>query len=121
MRGCGCVSDVSGEPTPCTLPHAPHPHPPTAPPTPRIPTHPPLPPTPPPHTPGTLTTNQMSAVQLLAFGTSLRDLRCLEVSGSTYDPDGGSVQGVARLDKALEVGGGGVGGGVGGGAGGGGG
>lgn len=52
---------------------------------------------------GTLTTNQMSAVQLAAFGTSLAQLTEWEVSGSTYDPDGGAVQGLTMLDRNLEV------------------
>lgn len=53
---------------------------------------------------GTLTTNQMSAVQLAAFGRSLGSLSRWEVTGSTYDPDGGAVQGLAGLDRNLEVG-----------------
>lgn len=53
---------------------------------------------------GTLTTNQMSAVQLAAFGRSPGSLSRWEVTGSTYDPDGGAVQGLAGLDRNLEVG-----------------
>ncbi|KAL4420219.1 hypothetical protein ABPG77_011043 [Micractinium sp. CCAP 211/92] len=52
---------------------------------------------------GTLTTNQMSAVQLAAFGRSLGSLSRWEVTGSTYDPDGGAVQGLAGLDRNLET------------------
>jgi magnesium-transporting ATPase (P-type) len=55
---------------------------------------------------GTLTTNQMSAVQLVAYGRSTAALQRWEVTGSTYDPDGGAVQGLKGLDRNLEVGGG---------------
>ena len=47
----------------------------------------------------------MSAVQLAAYGPSLGQLQEWEVTGSTYDPDGGSVRGMAGLDRNLEVGG----------------
>ena len=50
---------------------------------------------------GTLTTNQMSAVTLLAFGPSTAALRDLEVDGSTFDPDDGAVLGLTSLDAAL--------------------
>lgn len=52
---------------------------------------------------GTLTTNQMSAVQLAAYGGSLSALTEWEVTGSTYDPDGGRVLGLNGLDRNLEV------------------
>ncbi|EFN55787.1 hypothetical protein CHLNCDRAFT_145247 [Chlorella variabilis] len=52
---------------------------------------------------GTLTTNQMSAVRLVAFGRSLTQLAQWEVTGSTYDPDGGAVLGLAGLDRNLEA------------------
>ncbi len=52
---------------------------------------------------GTLTTNQMSAVQLVAFGGSASELRELAVEGSTYNPDAGCVLGLTNLDKNLEV------------------
>lgn len=45
----------------------------------------------------------MSAVQLAAFGRSLSSLSQWEVTGSTYDPDGGAVQGLTGLDRNLEV------------------
>ena len=53
---------------------------------------------------GTLTTNQMSATTLVALGGSLAEVREFVVEGSTYDPDGGSVVGLTKLDKNLEVG-----------------
>ena len=53
---------------------------------------------------GTLTTNQMSVVRLAAYGASTAQLEEHVVSGSTYDPDGGSVLGLgAELDRNLEV------------------
>lgn len=52
---------------------------------------------------GTLTTNQMSAVQLAAYGGSLSELTEWEVTGSTYDPDGGRVVGLKGLDRNLET------------------
>jgi magnesium-transporting ATPase (P-type) len=55
---------------------------------------------------GTLTTNQMSAVQLVACGLKPGFLEQWRVTGSTYDPDGGEVQGLTGLDRNLEVGGG---------------
>jgi P-type Ca2+ transporter type 2C len=50
---------------------------------------------------GTLTTNQMSAVTLVAFGPSTASLRDLEVDGSTFDPDAGSIIGVNTIDAAM--------------------
>jgi Ca2+-transporting ATPase len=50
---------------------------------------------------GTLTTNQMSAVTLVAFGPSAASLRDLEVDGSTFDPDAGSIIGANKIDAAM--------------------
>lgn len=50
---------------------------------------------------GTLTTNQMSAVTLVAFGPGSTALRDLEVDGSTFNPDDGVVLGMTSLDAAL--------------------
>lgn len=50
---------------------------------------------------GTLTTNQMSAVSLVAFGKDIGSLRDLEVEGSTFDPEDGAILGVTSLDAAL--------------------
>eukprot|EP00887_Chlorella_sp_A99_P001879 scaffold19.g1879.t1 len=52
---------------------------------------------------GTLTTNQMSAVTLVALGASPAEVRDFEVEGSTFDPDGGTVLGLTKLDKNLEA------------------
>lgn len=52
---------------------------------------------------GTLTTNQMSAVRLVAFGDSASDFKQYTVEGSTFDPDAGSVIGLSKLDKNLET------------------
>ena len=50
---------------------------------------------------GTLTTNQMSAVTLVTFGAGTTALRDLEVDGSTFDPDDGSILGASALDATL--------------------
>lgn len=58
---------------------------------------------------GTLTTNQMSAVSLVAFGSELTKLREYDVTGTTFDPKDGEVVGLeagkggkgATLDQAL--------------------
>ena len=50
---------------------------------------------------GTLTTNQMSAVSLVAFGKDIGSLRDLEVDGSTFDPEDGAILGMTSLDSAL--------------------
>ena len=51
---------------------------------------------------GTLTTNQMSAVRLVAPGETTASLRSFEVSGHTYDPEGGEVEGRPDvLDEGL--------------------
>lgn len=59
---------------------------------------------------GTLTTNQMSAVSLVAFGGELTKLREYEVTGTTFDPKDGGVVGLhqggkggkgSELDQAL--------------------
>lgn len=50
---------------------------------------------------GTLTTNQMSAVTLVAFGPSTASLRDLEVDGSTFDPDAGTIIGANNIDPAM--------------------
>lgn len=55
---------------------------------------------------GTLTTNQMSAVCLVAFGsgTGADLLRTYEVQGHSFDPDEGRVVGLpSELDAGLEV------------------
>lgn len=52
---------------------------------------------------GTLTTNQMSCVNLICFGTSERDVREVVVEGHTYNPQDGSVMGVNGVDPSLQV------------------
>ena len=53
---------------------------------------------------GTLTTNQMSAVRLVAVGETPASLRGFDVSGHTYDPEGGAVEGrPAELDQNLRA------------------
>lgn len=51
---------------------------------------------------GTLTTNQMSAVTLVAFGKSGKDLRDFSISGTSFDPDGGEIVGLTKIDSAVE-------------------
>jgi Ca2+-transporting ATPase len=51
---------------------------------------------------GTLTTNQMSVVKL-AFMSSATLMGSYTVSGTTYNPDAGEVQGLNRLTPGLEV------------------
>merc|ERR1712178_473340 len=41
---------------------------------------------------GTLTTNQMSAVKLVAVGDQADKLRIFNVTGHTYDPEGGRIE-----------------------------
>jgi len=50
---------------------------------------------------GTLTTNQMSAVTLIAFGPSTASIRDLEVDGSTFDPDAGTIIGSNNIDAVM--------------------
>ena len=52
---------------------------------------------------GTLTTNQMSAVQLCAMGSDTGSLRTWKVTGHTFNPQEGGVEGLQALDKALQV------------------
>lgn len=55
---------------------------------------------------GTLTTNQMSVKRVVLPGASNGAMRRLDVTGSTYDPDDGSVDGLppaAAMDKALQL------------------
>mmetsp|Transcript_20925 Transcript_20925/g.53619 ORF Transcript_20925/g.53619 Transcript_20925/m.53619 type:complete len:1079 (+) Transcript_20925:201-3437(+) len=53
---------------------------------------------------GTLTTNQMSCVEAVVLGTGGRDHQVLKVSGHTYDPDGGSVEGLqSPMPRNLEA------------------
>lgn len=56
---------------------------------------------------GTLTTNQMSAVALVAFaGTDGSSVRRWVVAGHSFSPDDGEVEGLpagATLDNALQV------------------
>mmetsp|Transcript_7445 Transcript_7445/g.12862 ORF Transcript_7445/g.12862 Transcript_7445/m.12862 type:complete len:1044 (+) Transcript_7445:87-3218(+) len=52
---------------------------------------------------GTLTTNQMSVVQLCTLGGSSSALRVLEVTGHTYNPVEGAVLGVSSLDAVLQA------------------
>lgn len=51
---------------------------------------------------GTLTTNQMSAVQLSLLASD-KALRTWTVTGHTYSPEEGHVEGRPALDKALKV------------------
>jgi Ca2+-transporting ATPase len=51
---------------------------------------------------GTLTTNQMSAVRLVAVGPG-NTARGWEVTGHTYNPQEGQVTGLTSLDKCLQV------------------
>lgn len=51
---------------------------------------------------GTLTTNQMSAVQLSAIATD-KTLRTWTVTGHTYNPGEGAVDGSPPLDKGLKA------------------
>lgn len=51
---------------------------------------------------GTLTTNQMSAVTLVSFGKNSNDLRDFSISGTSFDPDGGEIIGLTKIDAAVE-------------------
>ena len=53
---------------------------------------------------GTLTTNQMSCVRLVAAGSTVSDLQDMTVEGTTYDPSGGQIVGYRGLTRNLEVG-----------------
>jgi Ca2+-transporting ATPase len=52
---------------------------------------------------GTLTTNQMSAVQLVALGGKPGSLRIFPVDGHTFNPDEGKIVGLGKLDANLQV------------------
>jgi P-type Ca2+ transporter type 2C len=52
---------------------------------------------------GTLTTNQMSATTLVAFGANTAAVRDLEVDGVTFDPDEGCVLGAGTPDAVLQA------------------
>ena len=56
---------------------------------------------------GTLTTNQMSAVRLVALSAALpktqADLRAWEVQGTTYSPEEGAIVGLRALDGSLRA------------------
>lgn len=54
---------------------------------------------------GTLTTNQMAAVKLVAMGSSADSLRLFDVEGTTYDPCDGKIRGwpVGRMDANLQM------------------
>ncbi|BDA48697.1 Calcium-transporting ATPase 2, endoplasmic reticulum-type [Coccomyxa sp. Obi] len=52
---------------------------------------------------GTLTTNQMSVVQLIATGSSETDMRHITVEGTSFNPTLGGVVGVKSLDRSLEA------------------
>jgi len=53
---------------------------------------------------GTLTTNQMSCVEFVVMGKSPKEIRAHEVTGHTYDPDGGAVDGLeGTLEKGMEA------------------
>ncbi|KAK9917696.1 hypothetical protein WJX75_007286 [Coccomyxa subellipsoidea] len=52
---------------------------------------------------GTLTTNQMSVVQLIATGSSESDMRHIAVEGTSFNPSAGGVVGVKSLDRNLEA------------------
>lgn len=52
---------------------------------------------------GTLTTNQMSAVTLVTYGSKTSQLREVEVDGTSFNPDDGQLLGVSsKLDAALK-------------------
>jgi magnesium-transporting ATPase (P-type) len=51
---------------------------------------------------GTLTTNQMSVVQLARMSAAAL-MSSLTVTGTTYNPDAGQVTGLTSLDPALQV------------------
>lgn len=52
---------------------------------------------------GTLTTNQMSAVRMVAMGTSTADVRVYDVDGHTFNPDEGCVVGLKALDANTQA------------------
>lgn len=53
---------------------------------------------------GTLTTNQMSAIRVVTMGSSTGALRDFSVSGTTYDPNDGSVENLpVNLDASLQA------------------
>lgn len=54
---------------------------------------------------GTLTTNQMSAVRLLAMGKETAQIRSFRVEGTTYDPADGRIHGwpAGDLDQNLRT------------------
>lgn len=52
---------------------------------------------------GTLTTNQMSAVSLISFGTTTKKIRDFEVGGVSFDPDDGEILGLTIPDAGLEA------------------
>ena len=52
---------------------------------------------------GTLTTNQMSAVTLVAMGKTSKDIRDLSIDGTSFDPDGGEIVGLVEIDSAVEA------------------
>lgn len=51
---------------------------------------------------GTLTTNQMAVMEMVAFGEHSASLRDYLVEGTTYDPSVGKVQGLNVLDLSLQ-------------------
>eukprot|EP00884_Botryococcus_braunii_P010612 jgi/Botrbrau1/19552/Bobra.0035s0044.1 len=51
---------------------------------------------------GTLTTNQMSCLQVLLPGSSPLDLQTVEVEGTSYNPADGGLVGLSSLTKNLE-------------------
>ncbi|XP_042430339.1 calcium-transporting ATPase 1, endoplasmic reticulum-type-like [Zingiber officinale] len=54
---------------------------------------------------GTLTTNQMSAVKIVAMGHQTDSLRAFIVEGTTYDPDDGEIHGwpADKMDENLQM------------------
>eukprot|EP00891_Asterochloris_glomerata_P005322 jgi/Astpho2/5322/fgenesh1_pm.00075_%23_6_t len=52
---------------------------------------------------GTLTTNQMSCVRLVAAGSTTSDLQDMTVEGTTYDPSSGHIVGYTGLTRNLEA------------------
>ena len=52
---------------------------------------------------GTLTTNQMSAVALVKMGARAGELVSYQVTGNTYDPADGEVEGLDGFDPNLEM------------------
>eukprot|EP00250_Pteridium_aquilinum_P007551 c17239_g1_i1 orf=372-3581(-) len=51
---------------------------------------------------GTLTTNQMAVIEMVAFGEDARSFKNFLVEGTTYDPSDGKVSGLKGLEPNLQ-------------------